>query len=164
MAHLKLNIMKRLIIFSAAILSFAACTSQPENTVEVNTTRNNQGGDEAPDVETICFQKLAGTANQDTTSISLIIEGDKVNGDFAHYPMEKDSRVGKIDATKSGELIKGFWAYMQEGMNDTLQVEFKMEGDKLVQKNYTVDPKTGREVFSDASVFNIEFERVPCKN
>ena len=156
--------MKRFVIFSAAILSFAACTSQPGKNEEGSTTGKIRGGGQAPAVETICFQKLAGTANQDTTSLSLIIDGDKVSGDLAHYPMEKDSRVGKINATKNGELIKGVWVYMQEGITDTLKVEFKMEGVKLVQKNYTIDSKTGREIFSDASVFNIEFERVPCKN
>lgn len=156
--------MKRIVIFSAAILSLAACTSQPEKTAEGDNIVSSQGRDNAPAGDTICFQKLSGTANQDTTSLSLFIEGDKVSGDFAHYPMEKDSRVGKIAATRDGELIKGSWVYMQEGINDTLQVEFKMEGDKLVQKNYTVDPKTGREVFSDASVFNIQFERILCKN
>jgi hypothetical protein len=112
----------------------------------------------------MCFQKLAGTSNQDTTSLKLIIEGDNVNGNFAHYPKEKDRRVGTIKATKSGDLIKGTWIFMQEGVNDTLQVEFKLDGERLTQKNYTVDPKTGREVFSEGSVFNIEFDNIPCKD
>lgn len=53
---------------------------------------------------------------------------------------------------------------MQEGLSDTLQVEFKLFEDKLVQKNYTIDAKTGEEVFSEASVFNIEFDKIECKN
>ena len=160
--------MKRLIILFAAILSMAACTSQPgqttdlaDTTVAVNTAVENGG---EPVVQTLCFQKLAGTSNQDTTSLKLMVDGNKVTGNFGHYPKEKDRRVGKINATKDGELIKGTWVYMQEGMNDTMQVEFKLNGDKLIQKNYTVDSKTGREVFSEASVFNIEFIKVDCKN
>ena len=70
--------------------------------------------------------------------------------------------MGTIQATKNGELIKGVWIYMQEGINDTLEVEFKLSGDKLVQKNYSIDSKTGREVFSEGSVFNIEFNKVNC--
>ena len=160
--------MKRLMILFAAVLSIAACTSQPDKTsgiadttVSVSTAVEENGEQVA---QTMCFQKLAGTSNQDTTSLKLIVDGDKVTGDFGHYPKEKDRRVGKINATKEGELIKGTWVYMQEGMNDTLQVEFKLNGNKLIQKNYTVDPKTGREVFSEASVFNIEFDKVDCKN
>ena len=159
--------MKRLIILFAAALSIAACTSTPDKTsgmadttVAVNTAVEDKG--ESP-AQTLCFQKLDGTANQDTTSLTLVIDGNKVTGDLGNYPKEKDRRVGKINATKNGDLIKGTWMYMQEGMNDTLQVEFKLSGDKLVQKNYTVDPKTGREVFSEASVFNIEFNKVECK-
>ncbi|MES3017559.1 MAG: hypothetical protein V4721_07270 [Bacteroidota bacterium] len=163
--------MKRLIILFAATLSFAACSSQPEKatdisdtTVTTSTSGNSDETDNATVAQTMCFQKLAGTSNQDTTSLKLVMDGNIVTGDFGHYPKEKDRRVGKINATREGELIKGTWIYMQEGMNDTLQVEFKLNGDKLVQKNYTVDPKTGREVFSDASVFNIEFDKIDCKN
>lgn len=161
--------MKRFIILFAASLSIAACTSTPDKTsseVSDTTVAANTAVEPAdlPVNQTMCFQKLAGTANQDTTSLKLIIDGDKVTGDFGHYPKEKDRRVGTISAIKDGELIKGQWIYMQEGMNDTLQVEFKLNGDKLVQKNYTVDPKTGREVFSEASVFNIEFDKIDCRN
>jgi hypothetical protein len=159
--------MKRLMILFAATLGIAACTSTPDKTtgvadttVSVNTAVEKES---EPLIQTICFQKLAGTTNQDTASLRLIIDGNKVTGDFGNYPKEKDRRVGKINATKDGDLIKGIWVYMQEGMNDTLQVEFNLSGDKLVQKNYTVDPKTGREVFSEASVFNIEFDKVECE-
>ncbi|WP_276348029.1 hypothetical protein [Daejeonella sp. JGW-45] len=161
--------MKRLMIVFAAMVSIAACTSTPDKTsskVSDTAVAANTAVEPAdlPVNQTMCFQKLAGTANQDTTSLKLIIDGDKVTGDFGHYPKEKDKRVGTISAIKDGELIKGQWIYMQEGMNDTLQVEFKLDGDKLVQKNYTVDPKTGREVFSEASVFNIEFDKIDCRN
>ncbi len=160
--------MKRLIILFAAALSIVACTSTPDKTgsnmSDTTVVTNTAGPAEQPLNQTLCFQKLAGTANQDTTSLKLIVEGDKVTGDFGHYPKEKDRRVGTISAIKDGELIKGQWIYMQEGMNDTLQVEFKLNGDRLVQKNYTVDPRTGREVFSESSVFNIEFDRIDCKN
>lgn len=157
--------MKRLIILFLAASSFAACTTQPDKISNISDTANTPGG-EVDDqiVKTMCFQKLAGKANQDTTSLKLIIEGEQVSGDFGHYPKEKDRRVGKITARKDGELIKGVWIYMQEGISDTLQIEFKLVDEKLVQKNYTVDANTGREVFSDASVFNIEFDKVPCKD
>lgn len=159
--------MKRLMIL-IAVVSFAACTSQPEKTTE--TADSKVAPNTGPDgnykqvSQTACFRKLSGTSNQDTTSLKLIVDGDKVTGDFGHYPKDKDKRVGKINAIKEGELIKGTWIYMQEGKNDTLPVEFKYDGNKLIQKNYTVDAKTGREVFSEGSVFNIEFEKVNCKN
>lgn len=160
--------MKRLIILFAATLSITACTStidkygDPTDTSDTVNLPNTGASDSVR--KTLCFQKLSGTANQDTTSLKLFFNGAKVTGDFGHYPAEKDKRVGKIIASKNGELIKGIWIYMQEGVNDTLPVEFKLAGDKLVQKNYTVDPKTGREIFSEGSLFNIEFWRINCTN
>lgn len=160
--------MKRLMILLAATLSIASCTSKPNKSEDLTDSKTavSMSGESSTESEsqTLCFQKLAGTANQDTTSLKLVFNGDQVSGDFANYPKEKDKRVGKITATKKDDLIKGVWIYMQEGMNDTLQVEFKLSGDKLVQKNYTIDPKTGRDVFSEASVFNIEFNKVECSN
>lgn len=159
--------MKRLIFLSAAVLIFAACTSTNEKSADSadrsdEANLQNEGVSETAE-RTLCYQKLTGTAMQDTTSLKLIIEGEKVSGDFGHYPKGKDKRVGKIIGSYDGELIKGVWIYMQEGINDTLQVEFKLDGNNLVQKNYTIDPKTGREVFSEASAFNIEFSRISCK-
>lgn len=160
--------MKRIILLFAASLSIEACTSTPDKTTsEVDSTvvlNDGVATMEEPVSQTVCFQKLDGTANQDTASIKLVIEGNNVTGDYGNYPKEKDRRVGKITATKDGDLIKGIWVYMQEGMNDTLQVEFKLSGDKLMQKNYTVDQQTGREVISDASEFNMEFNKIECKN
>ena len=155
--------MKRLLILLTVFVGLAACTTAPEDTAG-NSMLENASGDVSLEtaIKTVCFQKLSGTSNQDTTSLKLIIDGEEISGDFAHYPYEKDNRVGTISATKKNDLIKGVWIYMQEGMNDTLAVEFKLTGDKLVQKNYTVDAKTGREVFSDGSVFNIEFTKVNC--
>ncbi len=160
--------MKRLLILFAASVCLASCTATPGNQTEESsdslTENSGNAGSTEPSMQTLCFQKLGGKSNQDTTSLSLIINGEEVSGDFAHYPYQKDRRVGTISATKKNDLIKGVWIYMQEGMNDTLAVEFKLNGDKLVQKNYTVDPKTGREVFSDGSVFNMEFSKVNCPN
>ena len=160
--------MKRSVILLAATLSIAACTSKPDKFKDLTDSKTAVPipveSSTGPVSQRLCFQKLAGKANQDTTNLSLLINGDLVSGDFANYPKEKDKRVGKITASKKDDLIKGVWIYMQEGMNDTLQVEFKLSGDKLVQKNYSIDPKTGREVFSEASVFNIEFSKVDCSN
>ncbi len=160
--------MKRLNILFAATLSITACTSTIEKSGDTTNTPDtvnlpNTGASDSVR-KTLCFQRLSGTANQDTTSLKLFLEGAKVTGDFGHYPAEKDKRMGKIIASQNGELIKGIWIYMQEGINDTLPVEFKIDGDNLVQKNYTINSKTGREVFSEASAFNIEFDRISCKD
>lgn len=153
--------MKKLFILLVASLGIAACNTK---TKTENTGQTSAAGSDAVKTmsQTICFQKLSGTTNQDTASIQFIIDGEQVSGNFSNIPYEKDSRVGTIRATMNGDLIKGVWIYMQEGMNDTLDVEFKLSDDKLIQKNYTIDPKTGQEVFSEGAVFNIEYAKVNC--
>lgn len=155
--------MKRIFIIFTAVFSITACTANLSNegkkadtVLSSGTSGNSQ--------ETLCFQKLSGTSNQDTARIKLTFEADQVSGDFSNIPFEKDSRIGTIRAKMDGDLIKGLWIYMQEGMSDTLEVEFKLMDKKLVQKNYTIDAGTGREVISEASVFNIEFPQVECRN
>lgn len=155
--------MKRIFILFTAAFSIIACTAnlsdegkKADTVLTSGTSGNSQ--------ETLCFQKLSGTSNQDTARIKLIVEADQVRGDFSNIPYEKDSRIGTIQAKKDGDLIKGLWIYMQEGMSDTLEVEFMLMDKKLVQKNYTIDAGTGREVISEASVFNIEFTQVECRN
>lgn len=163
-----INKIKRLNTFFAVLLGFTACTSTIDKSADSTDTSDtkilNHTGASDPVAKTLCFQKLSGTANQDTTSLRLFLEGVQVTGDLGYYPAEKDKRVGKIIASKNGEHIKGIWIYMQEGVNDTVPVEFKLAGDKLVQKNYTVDPKTGREIFSEGSLFKIVFRRINCIN
>ncbi len=150
--------MKSICILLAVLMTLAACTGK------------NKGGKQTPElndsgkaVRILCFEKLGGTANQDTSSVRLHLAGDKVSGEFSIKLFEKDSRVGTVQAVRENDLIKGLWFYMQEGIKDTLDIEFKLSDDKLVQKNYTVDPKTGREVFSEGSVFNIVFQKVDCR-
>lgn len=154
--------MKRLLVLFLSTLSIAACTSTSTNNSNEDTAASGLNDLTEASSSTVCFQKLDGNANQDTSFIQLVIEGEQVSGEFSNKPFEKDSRVGKIQATKKDDLIKGVWVYMQEGMHDTLEVEFKLSDDKLIQKNYTIDAKTGREVFSDGSVFNVEFKKVDC--
>ncbi len=151
--------MRVLIISFFAAMAFVGCTNSADETGRDSDSLTTNP-EAVPD--TLCFSRLSGTAGQDTTSLKLIIDGDRVIGDFAHYPYEKDKRVGTINARIDDDLIKGRWTYMQEGRNDTLAVEFKLKGNKLLQKNYTVDSSTGREMISDASVFNIEFDKISC--
>ncbi len=129
-----------------------------------NTVRNSPADSVSsePAVQTLCFQRLAGTGNQDTSSIRLVIDGNEVTGDFQDIPYEKDSRKGTITAFKLGDVIKGVWLYMQEGMQDTLSVEFRLSGNTLLQKNYSVNPETGRQYLSDESRFVIEYKQAGC--
>lgn len=151
------------ILISAIALASCGRSVETDTTDSISSHPHDSASNNDSISQTLCFQKVSGNANQDTATVHLNINGENVVGDYENRLFEKDARTGRIDGTYKNNLIKGVWVYMQEGMTDTLPVEFKLSEDKLVQKNYTVDPKTGREVFSEGSVFNIEFEKIDCE-
>lgn len=147
-----------LAIVSIALMLYACGNNQKANTLEDTLAEANKAGERS----TICFRRLQGQANQDTTMLKLEINGEQVSGTFQHIPFEKDSRKGTIEGTRKGDIIKANWVYMQEGMNDTLAVEFKLSGDELLQKTYGYEKETGREILTDTSSFSIKFTKINC--
>jgi len=149
--------MKARSFFFCILFSLSACTN-----TNITDTSAKVGEDAEPLAETICFQRLTGSANQDTSFVRMVISDGEVTGNFMHLPYEKDSRKGTITGTKQGDIIKGIWLYMQEGMHDTLSVEFKLNGNTLLQKNYSVNLETGRQFLSDTSRFEMGYRKIDC--
>jgi hypothetical protein len=52
---------------------------------------------------------------------------------------------------------------MQEGMQDSLRLKFKLTADKLYQQKYVFSPTTGTRVVSDTAKFDIEYHKISCK-
>lgn len=144
-----------------ALLLFSCNTRVNDKTV-ADTTRDNTTAESSP--SQACYQRLEGTANQDTTDLKLTIEGTSVTGDMKHVPFEKDSRTGKIQGTIKGNIISGVWHFIQEGIKDSMNVEFKINDGDLLQKNYSVDPQTGRQILTDSSHYVLEYTKIDCKN
>lgn len=111
--------------------------------------------------EILCFQRVY---NRDTSTIRLVINDNQVEGEFLHVPFEKDARKGTILGEKQDKFIKGMWSYMQEGKMDSLEIEFKLDNDDLLQKDYSIDASTGKQVLKDTSRFSILFTRIDCEN
>lgn len=112
----------------------------------------------------LCFLRLEGLQNQDSSIISLHLNGSQVSGTFNHLPFEKDSRKGTITGELKGDTIKALWSFMQEGMNDTIRVEFKLSENKLLQKSFGVDQSTGRQILTDTSTFSIPYQKTVCES
>ena len=153
--------MKLIISLFVVFCGLTACTGSNNNTA-VSEHTDTIAGKDPGGIETLCFRRLEGTANQDTSYAQIVINNDKVTGILATIPFEKDSRIGTLLGTRENDMIKGVWVYMQEGMQDTLDVEFKLDADRLVQKSFSVDPKTGRQFLDDKGSFSIEFNKIDC--
>jgi hypothetical protein len=158
--------MKISLLISFVSLMFAACSGNVNNKVSDDSTAKDTNDDTTAVTSPVqlCFQRLEGTSNQDTTTLKLLIKGNDVTGDFSHIPYQKDSRKGTISGKRNGKIIKGLWSFMQEGMTDTMSIEFKLDGDRLLQKDYSVDPQTGRQYTNETSGYTMEYSKVECKD
>lgn len=136
----------------------AACSQNRQHRSETaETTKADSSG-----IDTVCFLRTSGSVNQDTSYIRIVLDADKITGDFLDMPYEKDSRKGTISGVKDGNFIKAKWSFIQEGMQDTLPVEFQIKENKLFQKEYSVKPETGRQFLSDTAGFTLEYNKINC--
>jgi hypothetical protein len=152
--------MKSIILVCVAALGMAACSSNTNNQAKTDTV----GGSDAtaqtnniPTVSSLCFLRTAGKANRDSTSIELVIKGDKVSGQMNWLPYQKDSRKGTLDGMIKGDSIQAKWSFMQEGMQDTINLKFKLNNDQLVQKPLKLNVKTGRDQTDESADYTLAY-------
>lgn len=157
------NIMKRLLTLLCATCFLYACNDERDK-AETHTTLLEAATEVSTDVaDTLCFVRTEGTANHDTTYVRLAIHGDQVQGEMNWQPYEKDGRYGSLHGVKNGDVINANWHYTQEGYSDSMPVIFKMEGDVLLQKEGSVDEKTGREFVAENANFSVKFLKANCR-
>lgn len=140
----------------------AACTVDQNKQGNRDSTAAAEKHTGAGENRSLCFEHVSGNRNQDTALVYLKISGDHVDGELISLPYEKDRRKGNINGTIDGDIIKGVWTFSQEGAEDTLSFEFKLQNDRLLQKEYTVDKNSGRQILSNTGVFSIEYMPYDC--
>jgi hypothetical protein len=106
----------------------------------------------------LCFLRTEGKTNQDSTSIELVIENNKVTGRMNWMPYQKDSRKGTIEGTIKGDTINAVWSFMQEGMKDTLNLKFKLNNNELLQKPLKLKVTSGREQTDESVGYALNYE------
>jgi hypothetical protein len=149
----------------------ASCSGTHSNNTDTLTTSGNHkdtalaNAADAPPVNMqYCFYHTDGTQAQDTTSVNMLINGDKVTGKMSWLPKEKDARKGTITGTLKGNAIKAVWTFMQEGTKDTIGVEFQLRGNALAQKPYQYDAKTGRQQTNIKADYSVIYSMKNCSN
>lgn len=146
--------MKKLIPF---ILLACSCGSEPK--------KPYVPGEKIKEIEskaiTDCYINTAGTSDQDTNRVTLTIKGNNVNGDMQYSPAEKDGRRGTIYGTIEGDIIKARWIYVQEGITDSVDIEFKRKGERLLQRT-SISGKEAKENVPDMMEYDLVYQKVDC--
>ncbi|MFD0750414.1 hypothetical protein ACFQZS_09695 [Mucilaginibacter calamicampi] len=145
------------IIPAIVALALAACTSTGNENGNADTMANSDTVSKPTEVEaaSMCFLRTEGKDNKDTTSTELVIKDNKVTGQMYWHPFEKDSRKGALNGTLKGDTVNAVWSFMQEGMQDTLALQFLIAGDNLMQKPLKLNTQTGRQQTDNAAGFTL---------
>lgn len=148
-----------LIILVAIAMAMVACTSsdKKENISDTVINRDTVAAPAEVEATSMCFLRTEGKSNKDTTSIELVIKGDKVSGQMYWHPFEKDSRKGTLSGTLKGDTANVVWSFMQEGMQDTIGLQFLTKGDNLMQKPLKLNTQTGREQTDQSAGFTLQY-------
>ncbi len=149
--------MKHILWVFIAVAALASCT---QNT-STNTTADTAGADSSTVNTTNCFLRTEGLNSQDSTRVSLTTDNGMVSGTYDWLPYEKDSRKGTLSGTVEGDIIKATWKFMQEGIQDSMQVEFKRSGSDLLQKKFTAGPD-GKMITAADADYTESFAQVEC--
>lgn len=139
---------------------YIGCSSNNQKNSSDTLTTDSSGNSST--IDTLCFLHTSGTSNQDSTLVSLIINGDEVTGAMKWFPYEKDSRRGTLEGVQVGNVIKATWSFMQEGVTDTMEMEFELGDGKLAQKPLVVNPNTGREQTDENKDYTIIYNKIKC--
>lgn len=146
-----------------AIVLLAGACSQGTGNRSNESTSAGTATDGNSSSEQFCFLKVEGQKNQDSTQVTLILRGDTVEGKMIWLPAEKDARRGTIKGTRKDNIITAIWSFMQEGSHDSLPLQFKLKGDTLLQKEFAVDPATGRQIIRRDAAYKDKLLRVDCR-
>ena len=147
----------RLIIPTIIAIALVACASPEGKEGAGDTVTNGDTIAKPTEVEatSTCFLRTEGKDNKDTTSVELVIKDDKVSGQMYWHPFEKDSRKGALNGTFKGDTVHAIWTFMQEGMQDTMALQFLIKGDNLMQKPLKLNTQTGRQQTDNAAGFTL---------
>lgn len=159
--------MKYIALFCIASLSVISCSS-PANkrgatdTVVARDTSAKleltEKASDAPAISSQCFLRTWGERNKDSASIELVIKGNEVTGQMNWMPYQKDSRKGLLKGKLTGDKINAQWSFMQEGMQDTLNLKFKLQDTQLTQKPLKLNTQTGREQTDDSADYSVSYQ------
>jgi hypothetical protein len=156
--------MKQIALGCLATLLLAACSAPNGGAAKTDTIINNDTlakakntpvNNNTPTVYALCFLSKKG---RDSTSIELVVHGNKVTGQMNWLPYQKDSRKGPLEGIIKNDTIRATWTFMQEGMRDTLNLNFLFKNSQLSQKPLKLNTKTGREQTDEKADYEIAFD------
>jgi hypothetical protein len=151
--------MKPIIFILAITVIIASCNSVGDKSeaAAIDSLADGSTPRRTPNAHALCFLRTEGNNNQDTTSIELVIKNNKVTGLMNWMPYQKDSRKGKLQGTIKNDSIQVAWSFVQEGITDTIMLQFKLDNNQLRQKPLKFNTTTGREQTDETADYTLAY-------
>ncbi|MCS4165661.1 hypothetical protein HS960_11310 [Sphingobacterium paramultivorum] len=87
--------------------------------------------------------------NGDTISLSITVDGEKVQGDLSYAWKEKDRNKGHIDGVLKGDILTADYTFSSEGQESVRQVIFKLSKERALEGYGAMEEKAGKMTFAD---------------
>lgn len=116
--------------------------------------------------ETLCFRYVVG---HDTAYTTLTIRDNAVSGPLVYKWYQKDWNQGEVSGRLEGNIIRGDYRFMSEGIESVREVIFKLENDRLIEGYGQLDERNSKVIFRNPSQVTfpegergIVFHKVDC--
>ena len=145
-----------------ALLLLTACSSPATESsstavADTDTAASGALNKRSGIITSLCFLRTEGKSNMDTTNVQLVIKGDTVSGEMDWRPYQKDGRKGVLEGKMHGDTARVLWTFKQEGVTDTLGLNFKLDSSRLVQRPLKLNKKTGRQQTDESAGYSVVY-------
>lgn len=114
------------IILSLIGMSCQSNSSSTESDRPASSTTVSDASTQQPD--SLCFREIL---SRDTTTLRLVLTGDRASGQIDINPYEKDRARGSFTGIRSGNIITADWQRSGEGMTETYALTLTLSGDSI---------------------------------
>ena len=116
------------------ILAFILAVGCKQKETKTETDKATVVEETAETSEEFCFKNeypyKDGSDMADVMELNFTVNGNDVTGEYNWLPAEKDQRKGSFTGKKSGNNVSGKYVFMQEGIEDTVDISIQLSGDE----------------------------------
>lgn len=136
----------------------SAFACQSHSSEQSSTSQASEKATTLPD--TLCFRH---TLNRDTTTLQLVINGNRVTGYLDDNPYEKDRAKGPLEGTLKEDQIQVDWQRSGEGTTQPYTLDLLRKGDSISWLEGERVEQQGKWVLKDPKVgYTYELNKIDC--
>jgi hypothetical protein len=143
------------------VVCLSSCEHNQESRPAVAVSHVSPTDQESGD-SCLCYQRVSGLRSRDTSLIRLDIEGHKVRGKMMTTIYQKDRRSGTLTGELKGQTINAIWIFGQEGLLDSIRVEFILMPDELLRKEVCLVKKNKGKMAEHRCLVWVSAPKIAC--